>query len=60
MRCNAEKIIISNIVQAKSKSKYLVAYLDKVTRPLVLTLPKMSGYVKTFKYIKYNGGWDYK
>ena len=38
----------------------MVAYLDKVTRPLVLTLPKMSGYVKTFKYIKYNGGWDYK
>ena len=27
----------------------MIVYLDKVIRPLVLRLPKMSGYVKTFK-----------
>ena len=26
-----------------------IGYLDKVVRPLVLILPKISGYVKTFK-----------
>ena len=27
----------------------MIGYLDKVIRPLFLILPKMSGYVKTFK-----------
>ena len=27
----------------------MIGYLDKTTRPLVLVLPTMSGYVKTFK-----------
>ena len=27
---------------------YSIGYLDKVTRPLVLILPKNTGYVKTF------------
>ena len=27
----------------------MIRYLDKVIRPLVLILPKMSGYIKTFK-----------
>ena len=27
----------------------MIGYLDKVMRPLVLIMPKMSGYVKTFK-----------
>ena len=27
----------------------MIGYLDKVIRSLVLILPKMSGYVKTFK-----------
>ena len=27
----------------------MTAYLDKVVRPLVLVLSKISGYVKTFK-----------
>ena len=31
----------------------MIGYLDKLIRPLVLILPKMSGYVKTFK-VKYN------
>ena len=27
----------------------MIGYLDKLIRPLFLILPKMSGYVKTFK-----------
>ena len=27
----------------------MIRYLDKTTRPLVLTMPKMGEYVKTFK-----------
>ena len=27
----------------------MIGYLDKVIRPLVLIMPKMNGYVKTFK-----------
>ena len=51
---NADNIVISNLVKTKTNSKYLIGYLDKVIRPLVfwvevLILPKMSGYVKTFK-----------
>ena len=32
-----------------NNSKYLIGYLNDVIRPLVLILPKTSGYVKTFK-----------
>ena len=42
-------LIISKLVETKNKSKYLIGYLDEVIRPLILILPKMSGYVKTFK-----------
>ena len=41
--------VISKSVKTKTKSKYLIGYLGNVIRPLVLLLPKMSGYVKTFK-----------
>ena len=27
----------------------MIGYSDKAIRPLILTMPKMSGYVKTFK-----------
>ena len=33
----------------KTNSKYLIGYLHDVVRPLVLILPKMRGYDKTFK-----------
>ena len=46
---NADNTVISKLVETKTNSKYLIGYLDKVIRPLVLILPKMSGYVKTFK-----------
>ena len=35
--------------QLKTNTKYFIGYLDKVMRPLVLIMPKMSGYVKAFK-----------
>ena len=42
-------IVISKLMEPKINSKYLIRYLDKIIRPLVLIMPKMSGYVKTFK-----------
>ena len=46
-------LFISKLVEIKTltlpNSKYLLGYLDKVTKPLVLILLKMRGYVKTFK-----------
>ena len=46
---NVDNIIISKFVKTKTNSKYLIGYLDKDIRPLVLIMPKMSGYVNTFK-----------
>ena len=42
-----DNIVISKLV--KTNSKYLIGYLDKTIRPLVLKMPEMSGYVKTFE-----------
>ena len=46
---NVDNIVISKLVKAKTNSKYLIEYLDKVIRPLFLILLKMSEYVETFK-----------
>ena len=46
---NVDNIIISKLIKTENNSKYLIWYLDKVIRELVLILPKMSGYVKKFK-----------
>ena len=46
---NVGNVLISKLVITKTNSKYLIEYLDKDKRPLVLIMPKMSGYVKTFK-----------
>ena len=46
---NVDKIFISKIVKTKTNFKYWIGYLDKAVRPLVLIMPKMSGYVKSFK-----------
>ena len=43
---NVDNIVISNLIETKNNSKYLIGYLDEVIRPLVLILPKKSGYVK--------------
>ena len=49
MNVNVDKKVISKLVKIKTNSKYLIGYLDKDIRPLVSIMPKMSGYVKTFK-----------
>ena len=46
---NVDKNVISKLVEPTTNSECLIGYLDKVIRPLVLILPKMSGYAKTFK-----------
>ena len=46
---NVDNIVISKLTEIKTNSKYLIRYSDKAMRPLVLIMPKMSGYVKTFK-----------
>ena len=43
---NVDNIVISKLVKTKTNSKYLIGYLGKVIRPLVLIMPKMSGYVR--------------
>ena len=42
------------LVETKTNSKYLIEYIDKVIRTLVLVLPKMSEYVKTFNIKDWN------
>ena len=46
---NVDNVVISKLVETKNNSRYLNGYSDNVIRTLVLILPKMSGYVKTFK-----------
>ena len=45
-------MVISKVLQTKNNSKYLIEYSGKVMRSLVLLLPKMSGYVKTWTKIE--------
>ena len=47
---NVDNIAISKLVKTKTNSNYLIGYLDKAIRPLVLIMPNKSGYVKTFKF----------
>ena len=49
---NVDNIVISKLVKTKINSMYFIGYLDKIIRPLVLIMPKISGYVKTFKVKK--------
>ena len=42
-------IVISKLVKTKIHSKYLIGCSDKALRPLVLIMPKLSRYDKTFK-----------
>ena len=46
---NVHNIVILKLVNIKTIVKYLIRYLDKGIRALVLIMSKMSGYVKTFK-----------
>ena len=40
---------MSKLVKTKTNSEYLIGYLDKAIRPLVLIMPKVSRYVITIK-----------
>ena len=42
-----DNIVDSKLIKTKTNYKYLIGYLDEVIRPLILVLPKMSGYFKT-------------
>ena len=42
---DVNNIFISKVVETKTNSKCLIGYLEKVIRPLVLILSKMSRYV---------------
>ena len=47
---NVNNIVILKLFKIKNNSKYLIGLkFDKVIAPLVLMMPKMSGYVKRFK-----------
>ena len=46
---NVDDIVILNLVNATTNSKYLTGYLNKDMRPLILIMPEMSRYVNTFK-----------
>ena len=46
---NVDNVVISKLVKTKTNSNSLMEYLDKAIRSLILIMPKMSGYVKTFK-----------
>ena len=46
---NVDNIVVSKLIKTNNNSKYLIEYLDEVIKPLVLILPKMSGYIKTFE-----------
>ena len=47
---NVNNIFILKLIKTKTNSKYLIGLkFDEAIRPLVLMMPKMSGYVKTFK-----------
>ena len=46
---NVDNTVILKLVETKKNSKYLIGYVDEAIRPLVSILPKVSGYVKTFK-----------
>ena len=46
---DVDKIVFSKLIETENYSEHLIGYLDNVTEPLVLILPKMSGYDETFK-----------
>ena len=46
---DVDNIVVSKLNEAKYNSKHLIGYLEGFMKPLVLILPKMSRYVKTFK-----------
>ena len=46
---DVDNIVIQKSCKTKTNSKFLIGYLVDVIRPLVLILPKISGYTKNLK-----------
>ena len=47
---DVDNIVVSKLVETKTNSKYVIGInFDKAIRPLVLIIPQMSRFVKTFK-----------
>ena len=42
---DVDSIVISKLVETKNNPKYLIGYFDEVITPLVLILPKISGWI---------------
>ena len=52
---NIDNIVISTLIKTKTSSTYLIGYLDKVIRSVVLVMPKkvdMLGHLKLKMEIK--------
>ena len=43
-------LLSQKLIETKTSFKYLIGYLDKTMRPLILIMFKMIGYVKRFKF----------
>ena len=48
MDVDIDNMVITKLIELKNMFKYLNGYLHEVIRSLVLILPKMSGYVKSY------------
>ena len=46
---DVDNIVFSKSIETKSCSKHLIVYLDDLIRPIVWILPKIKGYIKSFK-----------
>ena len=46
---NVDDIVISKLIEKKANSKYLVGYLDKAIRPIVLIRPKSVDMLRHLK-----------
>ena len=46
---NIDNRVFSRLVKTQTNYKHLIKYLDKVIRPLVLIMSKISGSIKIFK-----------
>ena len=46
---DVDNIVISKLIEKNNNFQHLIECLDDFIRPLVLIIPKISGYIKTFK-----------
>ena len=45
---DVNNIVTSELIERENNSKYFIGYLNDAIRPLVLILPKLSEYLRTF------------